>query len=43
VTLDTEVAARLWRISSELVHLPIDVQPAEQPRAATNNSSRSAA
>jgi len=43
VTLDTEVAARLWRICSELVHLPVDVQPAAQPRAAINSSSRSVA
>jgi NAD(P)-dependent dehydrogenase (short-subunit alcohol dehydrogenase family) len=43
VTLDAEVAARLWRISAELVHLPVDTQPAEQPRAAIETSSRSAA
>ena len=43
VTLDAEVAARLWRISSELVHLPVDVVPAGQPRAAMETSSRSVA
>ena len=43
VTLDAEVAARLWRISSELVHLPVDVQPVDPPRAAIETSSQSAA
>jgi NAD(P)-dependent dehydrogenase (short-subunit alcohol dehydrogenase family) len=43
VTLDAEIAARLWRISAELVGLPVDTQPAEQPQAGIENSSRNAA
>jgi NAD(P)-dependent dehydrogenase (short-subunit alcohol dehydrogenase family) len=43
VTTDTEVAARLWRISAELVGLPADTQPAEQLRTAAETTSRSAA
>lgn len=42
VTSDTQVAARLWRVSAELVGLPNTAQPAE-PRVATGPSSRSAA
>ncbi len=43
VTLDAEIAARLWRISAELVGLPVDTQPAEQPQAGIETSSRNAA
>ena len=43
VTLDADIAARLWRISAELVGLPADTEPAEQLRTATEISSRSAA
>ena len=43
VTSDAEVAARLWRVSSELVGLPVATQPAGQARTATDISSRSAA
>jgi NAD(P)-dependent dehydrogenase (short-subunit alcohol dehydrogenase family) len=43
VTHDTEVAAQLWRVSAELVGLPVDTQPAEQPRTAIETSTRSAA
>ena len=43
VTSDAEVAARLWRVSSELVGLPVATQPAGQARTATEISSRSAA
>jgi NAD(P)-dependent dehydrogenase (short-subunit alcohol dehydrogenase family) len=43
VTSDAEVAARLWRVSSELVGLPVAKQPAGQARTATETSSRSAA
>jgi retinol dehydrogenase-14 len=43
VTHDREVAAQLWRVSAELVGLPVARQPAEQPRTTIENSSRSAA
>jgi NAD(P)-dependent dehydrogenase (short-subunit alcohol dehydrogenase family) len=43
VTLNTEIAARLWRISAALVDLPVDALPAEQPRAGIETPSRSAA
>jgi NAD(P)-dependent dehydrogenase (short-subunit alcohol dehydrogenase family) len=43
VTSDAEVAARLWRVSSLLVGLPVARQPAGQARTATDISSRSAA
>ena len=43
VTSDAEVAARLWRVSSDLVGLPVAKQPAGQARTATETSSRSAA
>lgn len=43
VTSDAEVAARLWRVSSLLVGLPVATQPAGQARTATDISSRSAA
>jgi NAD(P)-dependent dehydrogenase (short-subunit alcohol dehydrogenase family) len=43
VTSDAEVAARLWRVSSELVGLPVATQLAGQARTATETSSRSAA
>jgi len=41
VTQDTEVAARLWRISAELVGLTVDALPAVPP--GTETTSRSAA
>jgi NAD(P)-dependent dehydrogenase (short-subunit alcohol dehydrogenase family) len=43
VTHDGEVAAQLWRISAELVGLPVVTQPAEQPRTTIETSARSAA
>jgi NAD(P)-dependent dehydrogenase (short-subunit alcohol dehydrogenase family) len=43
VTSDAEVAARLWRVSSELVGLPVATQLAGPARTATETSSRSAA
>ncbi len=43
VASDVEIAARLWRISAERVGLPVDFQPAEQPRAGIKTASRSAA
>jgi NAD(P)-dependent dehydrogenase (short-subunit alcohol dehydrogenase family) len=43
VTSDTEVAARLWRVSAELAGLPVATLPAEPPRPEPETSSRSAA
>ena len=43
VTSDPEVAARLWRVSAELVGLSVDTQLAGQPRTEAETSSRSAA
>jgi NAD(P)-dependent dehydrogenase (short-subunit alcohol dehydrogenase family) len=43
VTSDPEVAARLWRVSAELVGLPVDAQPAGGPRNGAEISSRSTA
>jgi len=43
VTHDREVAARLWRVSAELVGLPVVTQPAEQARTTIETSARSAA
>jgi NAD(P)-dependent dehydrogenase (short-subunit alcohol dehydrogenase family) len=42
VTHDREVAAQLWRVSAELVGLPVVTQPAEQPRTTIETSARSA-
>lgn len=43
VTHDAEVAAQLWRISAELVGLPVVTQPPKQPRTTIETSARSAA
>jgi NAD(P)-dependent dehydrogenase (short-subunit alcohol dehydrogenase family) len=43
VTSNAEVAARLWRISAELVGLPVDMQSAGNPQTGTGSSSLSAA
>jgi NAD(P)-dependent dehydrogenase (short-subunit alcohol dehydrogenase family) len=43
VASDAEIAARLWRISAKLVDLPFDIEPAEQPQAGVETSSRNAA
>jgi retinol dehydrogenase 14 len=43
VTHDAEVAAQLWRISAELVGLPVVTQPAERPRITIATHSRDAA
>jgi NAD(P)-dependent dehydrogenase (short-subunit alcohol dehydrogenase family) len=43
VTSDAEVAARLWRVSAELVGLPAATLAAEPPQPGTETSSRSAA
>jgi NAD(P)-dependent dehydrogenase (short-subunit alcohol dehydrogenase family) len=43
VTHDREVAAQLWRVSAELVGLPVVTQPAEPLRTTIETSSRSAA
>jgi retinol dehydrogenase-14 len=43
VMSDVEVAARLWRISAELVGLPVDALPAEPQPAGTEIMSRGAA
>jgi hypothetical protein len=42
VTSDAAIAARLWRVSAELVGLPADVQQVVKP-VAGNETSRSAA
>jgi retinol dehydrogenase-14 len=43
VVSDPKVAARLWRVSAELVGLPTDARPAESLKAAIGTSSRSVA
>jgi NAD(P)-dependent dehydrogenase (short-subunit alcohol dehydrogenase family) len=43
VALNSEVAARLWRISAALVGLPADAQPAGKSQAQAENGSRSVA
>jgi retinol dehydrogenase-14 len=43
VTSNAEVAARLWRISAELVDLPVDTQLAGRSQTETENAARSAA
>jgi NAD(P)-dependent dehydrogenase (short-subunit alcohol dehydrogenase family) len=43
VASDAAVAARLWRVSAELVGLPVDVLSAGQPRSGNETSSRGAA
>jgi NAD(P)-dependent dehydrogenase (short-subunit alcohol dehydrogenase family) len=43
MTHDIEVAARLWRVSAELVGLPVGTQLAWQPQTTTETPSRSAA
>jgi NAD(P)-dependent dehydrogenase (short-subunit alcohol dehydrogenase family) len=43
VVSDPKVAARLWRVSAELVGLPTDARPAESLKEAIETSSRSVA
>jgi short-subunit dehydrogenase len=43
VTHDREVAAQLWRVSAELVGLPVVTQPPAPLRTTIETSSRSAA